>query len=66
MPTECKWYQICPMKTFYEQGKLNKKWVYQYCKNKWKTCKRYRMEETGQIHPDNLLPDGSIDEKLLY
>jgi hypothetical protein len=64
MLKECKWYQLCPMKTFYEQGKLDKIWINQYCKNGWKNCIRYRMEETGQIHPDNLLPDGSIDGTL--
>jgi len=52
------------MKAFYEHGKLDKKWVDQYCRNKWKSCIRYQMEETGHIHPDNLLPDGRIDEKL--
>jgi len=64
MLKECKWYQVCPMKIFYETGQLEKKWIDQYCKNDWKNCIRYQMEESGNIHPDNMLPDGSISEKL--
>ena len=62
--SDCKWYQMCPMKVFYEGGKLNKKWVELYCKGDWESCVRYQMEEKGQKHPDWMLPDGSIDEKL--
>jgi hypothetical protein len=25
---------------------------------------RRKIEEEGQYHPDNMLPDGTIDEKL--
>ena len=48
-------------------GKLDNKWRKQYCESKdnWKNCKRYQMEEKGIVHPDNILPDGSIDEKLI-
>lgn len=56
----CKWYRVCPMKRFYEQGKLDKKWIDQYCKGNWESCKRYQMEENGQYHPDEMLPDGSM------
>ncbi len=62
---ECKWHQVCPMKYFYEQGKLDKKWIEQYCKGEWESCIRYQMEARGQYHPDNMLPDGSIDERLM-
>ena len=61
---DCKWYPACPMKIFYEQGKLSKKWVELYCKGDWETCIRYQMEERGGSHPDWMLPDGSIDERL--
>lgn len=61
---DCKWYPMCPMKVFYEKGKLNKKWVELYCKGDWESCIRYQMEERGQEHPDWMLPDGSIDERL--
>jgi len=60
----CKWYPVCPMKRFYEEGKLNKKWVELYCKGDWESCIRYQMEERAAPHPDRMLPDGSIDERL--
>ena len=62
--TDCKWYPSCPMKRFYEEGILNRKWVELYCKGDWKSCTRYQMEENGKTHPDWMLPDGSIDEGL--
>jgi len=61
---QCKWYPACPMKEFFEQGKLDKKWIETYCKGDWESCVRYRMEEKGQFHPDNMLPDGSVCERL--
>lgn len=30
----------------------------------WESCIRYQMKERGEYHPDWMLPDGSIDEKL--
>jgi hypothetical protein len=60
----CKWFPVCPMKRFYEQGKLDKKWIEDYCMGNWNNCKRYQMEENGIYHPDNMLPDGSIDPNL--
>ena len=62
--SDCKWYIVCPMKRFYEEGKLDKKWIELYCKGDWESCIRYQMEERGEPHPDWMLPDGSIDEKL--
>jgi uracil-DNA glycosylase len=56
----CKWYPVCPMKRFFEKGRLDKKWIELYCKGDWESCVRYRMEENGQFHPDNMLPDGNI------
>ena len=64
MPGECKWFIMCPMKRYYGQGKLEKKWIDNYCKGDWGKCIRFMMEETGQAHPDNMLPDGSLDENL--
>jgi len=61
---DCKWFLACPMKKFCEEGTLNKKWIELYCKGDWKSCVRYHMEERGQPHPDWMLPDGSLDEKL--
>ncbi len=28
---ECKWYQVCPMKRSYKNGKLDKQWIDNYC-----------------------------------
>ena len=57
---ECKWYPLCPMKRYFEKGRLDKRWIELYCKGDWEQCVRYNMEEDGQFHPDNMLPDGSI------
>jgi uracil-DNA glycosylase family 4 len=62
--SECKWYPVCPMKRFYENGLLDRSWIELYCKGDWKSCIRYKMEEKGEYHPDWMLPDGSIDTKL--
>jgi len=61
---DCKWYPSCPMKRFYDEGILDRKWVELYCKGDWEHCMRYKMEEKGEYHPDFMLPDGSIDKKL--
>jgi uracil-DNA glycosylase family 4 len=61
---ECKWFLCCPMKRFYEEGRIQKRWIELYCKGDWKSCVRYHMEERGEPHPDWLLPDGSLDESL--
>lgn len=60
----CKWYQVCPMKRYYENGEIDKKWVENYCFGDNKSCIRYQMEAEGKYHPDNMLPDGTIDKSL--
>jgi uracil-DNA glycosylase family 4 len=62
--SDCKWYPVCPLKRFYEEGNLAEKYIELYCKGDWESCVRYQMEEKGEAHPDWMLPDGSIDEKL--
>ncbi len=52
------------MKRYFEEGKLDIKWVNEYCWDNYQQCIRRKMEEAGQYHPDNMLPDGTIDEKL--
>jgi len=61
---ECKWFQLCPIKYFCEKGKLDKKWINDYCKGDWHRCVRYYKEENSIYHPDDMLPDGKIDENL--
>ena len=60
---ECKWYPLCPMKRFFEKGLLDEKWINGFCKGGRK-CVRYAMEERMEAHPDWMLPDGSLDERL--
>jgi len=61
---DCKWYPACPMKWYYDEGKLDDRWIETYCKGDWERCVRFQMEEKGIVHPDWMLPDGSIDERL--
>ena len=61
---ECKWFPVCPINKFYENGTLSKQWIEKYCMGDWEICKRYHMEEKGVTHPDWMLPDGTIDEQL--
>ncbi|OQY38207.1 MAG: uracil-DNA glycosylase [Spirochaetaceae bacterium 4572_7] len=61
---ECKWYPVCPMNFFYNQGKIDKSWVDNYCHGKWDQCIRYQKEEAGIYHSDKMLPNGEIDNSL--
>jgi hypothetical protein len=61
---ECKWFPVCPIKKFFDKGTLSKKWIEKYCMGDWEMCRRYHMEEKGILHPDWMLPDGTIDEQL--
>ncbi|MBN2278980.1 MAG: uracil-DNA glycosylase [Candidatus Marinimicrobia bacterium] len=65
MREECQWFPVCPMKDFYEKGKLDEKWIHDYCKNHWQDCIRYQKERAGIDHSDQMLPDGSIDKNLI-
>ncbi len=60
----CEWLNLCPLKVFYEQGKLDKKWIEDYCWMDNPNCVRKKMEEKGVYHPDNMLPDDTIDKSL--
>jgi len=61
---QCKWYSVCPMRIFFLQGKISGQIVADYCRNKWEDCIRFQLEEKGICHPDNMLPDGKIEETL--
>ncbi len=54
------------MKRFYEQGKLEGRWVEEYCKGDYRRCVRYWLEEKGEPHPDNMLPNGEIRQELKW
>lgn len=60
----CKWFSVCPMKFYWEQGEIEESWVKQYCMGNWSSCVRYQKEEAGIYHPDNMLPDGTINLAL--
>jgi hypothetical protein len=60
----CKWYEACPIKLFIDEGMLDKKWAENYCLKGNKKCARYIKEEKHEYHPDNMLPDGTIDTTL--
>jgi hypothetical protein len=62
--TICQWFEVCPLKRLYEQGKLNKSWIDNYCRGDYKKCVRRKMEDEGMFHSDNMLPDGTIDRSL--
>jgi len=61
---KCKWFPVCPMKFYWELNKLNKYWIDNYCYGNWEECIRYKKEEAGIYHPDNMLPNGEIDKNL--
>ncbi len=52
------------MKRFYEEGKLKREWIEKYCMGNYESCVRYKLEEATVPHPDNMLPNGEIDENL--
>jgi hypothetical protein len=62
----CRWYdQTSGMKRAYDQGKLDIKWIEDYCWNAGEGCVRKRRFETeGYVSPDYVLPDGAVDENL--
>jgi len=61
---DCKWYSLCPMRRFYRRGELDQKWIEIYCKGDWENCKRFQAEKAGEPHPDWMLPDGTLRERL--
>ncbi len=61
---DCKWASMCPMKWYFDKGRLDKKWIELYCKGDWESCIRYQKEEKGVYHQDWMLPDGSLDQSL--
>jgi hypothetical protein len=66
MAETCKWLSVCPLRRFERQGKLGVRLRDEYCKSEsnWKNCKRFQAEERGEPHPDNMMPDGSIERRL--
>ena len=63
---DCKWAAMCPMKWYFEKGRLDRRWIELYCHGDWEACIRYQKEENGIYHQDWMLPDGTIDENLRW
>ena len=61
---KCRWLEVCPLRRFEKQGKLTDKWRNQYCEKDFKKCKRYQLTDKCIHHPDNMLPDGTVNKKL--
>jgi len=60
----CEWYAVCPLRAFHEKRLVDEKWVADYCLGDFSRCVRRKMEEEGISHPDNMMPDGTVDERL--
>ena len=60
----CRWFEVCPLKRFYQQGKIDKRWIEDYCLADNPECLRRILEEKGVYHADNLMPDGTINRSL--
>ena len=60
----CRWYQVCPMRRYFETGLIDNRWVDLYCLGDWNSCRRFRYEERGEPHQDWMMPDGSLRENL--
>ena len=62
----CCWYdETSAMKRAYDLGKIDQKWIENYCWNGGKDClRKERFEKEGYVSPDYVLPDGSEDPKL--
>ncbi|RLG66908.1 uracil-DNA glycosylase [archaeon] len=61
---ECKWYRVCPIRRFVEEGKIERRWVEEYCLRDFRKCIRFQLEERGISHPDEMLPNGELREEL--
>lgn len=62
----CKFFDICPLRRFEKEKKISDKWKNEFCNTdkNWINCVRYQEAKKGIAHPDNKLPDGSIDKEL--
>ena len=66
MENVCDHYRNCPIKKFFEKGKLDKKWIDGYCLKRGLNCERRSQAERGYPNPENMLPDGSYDFDLIW
>ncbi len=62
--SNCMWYEVCSIKEFIEEGRIDEKWEKEYCWGDSSKCVRKKMEEQGKYVPDNMMPDGTRDKSL--
>ena len=55
---------ICPIKRSTDDSKLENYWVNNYSLITNNNYIRYKLEESGESHSNNLLPDGTIRDDL--
>jgi hypothetical protein len=60
-----KWFQTCPLKSYFEKQKIDINWIEDYCFGDYVNCERYKLEEKGAYHPDNMMCNGTIREDLI-
>ena len=61
---ECPYINTCPIYEKIASGVLEEIYMRQYCKNDYKSCKRYQARSAGKTCPDHMMPDGTgIPEK---
>jgi len=60
------WYSVCPLRRLEREGQIDCSWARDYCRtmDNWHNCRRYTLEERGIPHPDNMLPNGEINESI--
>jgi len=59
-----RWYnETSAIKRAYEAGKIDRKWVENYCWNNGEGCVRKKGFE--EVSPAYVMLDGSVDEKLI-
>jgi hypothetical protein len=56
----CKHYNICPLRQYEKDEKINSLWREKYCLNKFIECKRFQKTEKGIPHSNYMLPDGTV------
>jgi hypothetical protein len=60
METSCKYFDVCPLRRFEKDGKIDSSWRETYCLHKFLECKRFQQGEKGIPHSDVMLPDGTV------
>ena len=45
LSVSCKWYHLCPIRQFYNQGYLARSWIELYCTGDWSRCVRFQKAD---------------------